>query len=209
MKIGIVGTGNMASGIVSRLASLGHTVTIGSREFSRAEASAAPYGDQIHPSGIEAIGQGNDLLILAIHFGALEAVAAQIGHDYSGTILQMINPVTEDFMGLTVGHTTSAAEEVQRAFPRAEVVTGFNTLFAQVLQLPTEQTAEVPVLLASDSDSAKQTCAGLVGEMGFQVMDCGGLSNSRYIEPLAELNIHLGYALGWGTEIAPRWLSLG
>ena len=36
-------------------------------------------------------------------------------------------------MGLTIGHNTSAAEEIAKAVPGAEVVKAFNTVFAQVL----------------------------------------------------------------------------
>jgi hypothetical protein len=33
----------------------------------------------------------------------------------------------------------------------------------------------------------------------------GGLKLARYLEPLAGLNIALGYARGLGTDIAPTW----
>ena len=36
-------------------------------------------------------------------------------------------------MGLTLRHATSAAEEIAKAVPGAEVVKAFNTVFAQVL----------------------------------------------------------------------------
>jgi hypothetical protein len=43
--------------------------------------------------------------------------------------------------------------------------------------------------------------------MGFKTVDAGGLKNSRYLEPLAGLNIYLGYGAGLGTSIAPTWIS--
>ena len=36
-------------------------------------------------------------------------------------------------------------------------------------------------------------------------LDVGGLSAARYLEPVAGLNIALGYGLGLGTDIAPTW----
>jgi predicted dinucleotide-binding enzyme len=42
--------------------------------------------------------------------------------------------------------------------------------------------------------------------MSFEVIDAGGLKNARYLEPLAGLNIFLGYGAGMGTAIAPTWL---
>jgi predicted dinucleotide-binding enzyme len=43
--------------------------------------------------------------------------------------------------------------------------------------------------------------------MGWNTVDAGGLVNARYLEPLAGLNIYLGYGAGLGTSIAPVWLN--
>ena len=48
----------------------------------------------------------------------------------------------------------------------------------------------------------------MVTDLEFEAVDAGPLSNARYIEPVAELNIHFGYALGWGTSVAPAWVRL-
>ena len=48
---------------------------------------------------------------------------------------------------------------------------------------------------------------GMAGHLiGFEVIDAGSLKNARYLEPLAGLNIYLGYGAGLGTSIAPAWL---
>jgi predicted dinucleotide-binding enzyme len=87
-------------------------------------------------------------------------------------------------------------------------VKAFNTLFAQVLAegpaFADGQTA--PVFIASDSERAKQTAKALVESIGFRPVDAGALKNARYLEPLAGLNIYLGYGAGLGTAIAPTWI---
>jgi len=112
-------------------------------------------------------------------------------------------------MGLTLGHNTSAAEEIAKAVPGAEVVKGFNTVFAQVLAEGAEwgDGQKVTVFVASESDRAKQTARALAESMGFRVMDAGGLQNARYLEPVAGLNIYFGYGAGLGTGIAPTWIQ--
>ena len=62
------------------------------------------------------------------------------------------------------------------------------------------------MFVASDSERAKKTAATLAESMGFAVLDAGGLKNARYLEPLAGLNIYLGYGAGLGTAIAPTWI---
>ena len=152
--------------------------------------------------------QGADAVVLATGYadaaGALDAVG-----DLAGKVLiDITNPLTADYMGLTLGHTTSAAEEIAKACPGAEVVKAFNTVFAQVLDDGADfgSGRQVSVFLASDSERAKAATRSLAESMGFAAVDAGGLKNARYLEPLAGLNIYLGYGAGWGTSIAPAWV---
>jgi hypothetical protein len=48
-------------------------------------------------------------------------------------IIEISNPLKADMSGLAIGQTTSAAEEIAKAFSGAKVVKAFNTIFAQVL----------------------------------------------------------------------------
>jgi hypothetical protein len=88
------------------------------------------------------------------------------------------------------------------------VAKGFNTVFAQVLAEGADfgNDRKVTVFVATDSTRAKQTVTALAESMGFEVVDAGGLKNARYLEPLAGLNIYLGYGAGLGTAIAPTWI---
>jgi 8-hydroxy-5-deazaflavin:NADPH oxidoreductase len=42
--------------------------------------------------------------------------------------------------------------------------------------------------------------------MKITVIGAGSLKNARYLEPLAGLNIYLGYGAGLGIAIAPTWI---
>ena len=67
-------------------------------------------------------------------------------------------------------------------------------------------TRRILVTPASDSERARQTASALAESMGFKTVDAGSLKNARYLEPLAGLNIYLGYGAGLGTGIAPTWI---
>jgi len=138
---------------------------------------------------------------------AVQALRA-VGDLNGKVVIDITNPLTADYMGLTIGHSTSAAEEIARSAAGAEVVKGFNTVFAQVLAQGADFGAgqKVTVFLASDSERAKQTARALAESMGFDTIDAGGLKNARYLEPLAGLNIYFGYGAGLGTSIAPTWI---
>ena len=107
---------------------------------------------------------------------------------------------------LLIGHTTSAAEEIQKLAPRAEVVKAFNTIFAQLLPAEArEGRAPVQVFVAADDGAAKAAVSDIVAKGGFEPIDAGSLANARFLEPVGEMNIHFGFFLGWGTTAAPAW----
>lgn len=207
MNITLIGAGNMGSAFVKQLTRAGHAVRITARDLAKAQALAATYPGATAASAPEAL-VGADVVIVATGYADAVPALRALGSLDGKVVIDITNPLTADYMGLTLGYTTSAAEEIAKALPGAEVVKAFNTLFAQVLAdgpaFADDQVA--PVFVASDSDRAKQTAKALAESFGFAVIDAGGLKNARYLEPLAGLNIYLGYGAGLGTSIAPTWI---
>ena len=205
MKVTVIGSGNMGSGFVKQLKTAGHDVRVAGRNAEKAQQLAAQHGARAVDAAEAA---SSDVLILATGYAdavpALNALGALDGK----VVVDVTNPLTADYMGLTVGHTTSAAEEIAKAVPNAHVVKAFNTVFSSVLAEGASLGAgkTVPVFVAGDDTQAKATVSGIARSMGFDVIDAGGLKNARYLEPLAGLNIYLGYGGGFGTNIAPVWL---
>ncbi|HEX7326983.1 MAG TPA: NAD(P)-binding domain-containing protein [Casimicrobiaceae bacterium] len=206
MKITVIGAGNMGSAFVKQLTRAGHQVTVTSRDAVKAQqVAAANKGAVARPAAEAAVGA--DAVVLATGYGDAVAALESVGNLQGKTVIDITNPLTADYMGLTIGHNTSAAEEIAKAVPGAEVVKAFNTVFAQVLSDGPDLAAnKVTVFVASDSERAKQTTRTLAESIGFQVIDAGGLKNARYLEPVAGLNIYLGYGAGLGTSIAPAWI---
>ncbi len=65
----------------------------------------------------------------------------------------------------------------------------------------------MPVFLAADDATAKAVITELAQAIRFAVVDAGPLKNASYLEPLAGLNLYLGYGAGLGTGITPAWLG--
>ena len=207
MKITVIGAGNMGSAFVSRLVRAGHQVSVTSRSSGKASQVAAA-----HPvattEDIAGAATGADAVILATGYADAVSALQAVGDLKGKVVIDITNPLTADYMGLTIGHSTSAAEEIAKAVPGAEVVKAFNTVFAQVLAEGADfgNGRKVDVFVASDSERAKQTATTIAESIGFSVVDAGGLKNARYLEPLAGLNIYLAYGAGQGTGIAPAWI---
>lgn len=192
--VAILGQGNMGAGLGRRLEGK-VTLRRGARQPGAGELS---YPDAV---------AGADIVVLALPYdAALDTIKAL---DLRGkTVVDISNPITPDYSGLKLGHTTSAAEELQQAAPDANVVKAFNTIFASLFDVPAAETAEVPVFLAGDDEAAVNAVAELVQQAGFAVEKAGKLDGARLLEPVGMLNIRLGYGLGQGTSIAPTWLRL-
>lgn len=205
MNITVIGSGNMGSGFVKQLKKAGHDVRVTSRSAERTRAVAAQFGARAVDAKEAAAA---DVLILATGYADAVPALEALGSLQGKIVVDITNPLTADYMGLTIGHTTSAAEEIAKAFPGARIVKAFNTVFAQVLAEGADfgKGQVVPVLVAGDDAQARQTVSGIARSIGFDVIDAGGLKNARYLEPLAGLNIYLGYGAGLGTNIAPTWL---
>lgn len=208
MKVTVIGAGNMGAAFVKQLSRAGHQVTVTARNLDKAQAvaQANPGAVAVAPAAAAATA---DAIVLATGYGDAVSALHSLGDLRGKVVIDITNPLTADYMGLTLGHSTSAAEEIAKAIPGAEVVKAFNTLFAQVLtdgaDFGNGQTASV--FVASDSERAKQTATALAQSMGFATVDAGGLKNARYLEPVAGFNIYLGYGAGLGTSIAPAWIK--
>jgi 8-hydroxy-5-deazaflavin:NADPH oxidoreductase len=207
MKVTVIGAGNMGSAFVKQLVRAGHQVSVTARDDAKATrvAAANPGAKAVPTAGS---GVGADAVVLATGYADAVAALEAAGGPQGQVVIDITNPLTADYMGLTLGHSTSAAEEIAKAVPGAQIVKGFNTVFAQVLAEGADfgNGRKVTVFVASDSERAKQTASALAESLGFDVVDAGPLKNARYLEPLAGLNIYLGYGAGLGTAIAPTWI---
>lgn len=204
MKIAVIGTGNMGVALARAIAKAHDELIIGARDADKAIALAQSIGSQIEAGSISAAIKAADMVFLALPFEANLAVVQNV--DVGRKILvDVSNPITADFTDLVVGHTTSAAEELQMRAPAARVVKAFNTLFSALLPSEARNGTSLQAFLASDDAEAKRAVETVVKAMDFEPVDAGPLRNSRFLEPMGEMNIHFGFFLGWGTVAAPVW----
>jgi len=206
MQVTIVGAGNMSKGLTKQLSKAGHQLTVVARSADKAQALAAEFPNV---SVVEQVTEVADVVIVATGFDDAVNALKSLGNLNGKVVIDITNPLTADYMGLTIGHSTSAAEEIAKAVPGAQVVKAFNTVFAQVLtEGPILQGKQVPVFFATDSEQARETARILIESSGFTAVDAGPLKNARYLEPVGGLNIYLGYGAGHGTSITPAWIGV-
>jgi predicted dinucleotide-binding enzyme len=184
-KIAIIGTGNVGGALT--------------RGLTKARRDVKNVGDD--KAAVRSAAEWADVVIIAVPFGAVADVAATIAPvTEAKTIIDVTNALTPE-MQLAVGFTTSGAEELQEKLPKARVVKGFNTQFAQQMDSGRLGDQSVTVFVAGDDAAAKSDAVDVAKAIGFDPIDAGPLANARLLEPLGYLNIQLGYVLGQGTAI--------
>mgnify|MGYP003578488862 CR=1 FL=1 len=204
MKLGVIGSGNIGMGIGSWAAKVGYDVTFSAKNEAGAKSAAQAAGHSAKAANVRGAVEAAGLVLLAVPYGAVKEVLTDIRPLFRGkTVIDATNPLSADFSSLTLGFTTSAAEEIAKLVPDAHVVKAFNTVFAQVYtsQNPKIQGKAISVFVARDNKVATEKVQTLITKMGFDVVNAGPLKSARNLEPLAMLNISLGYGQGLGTSI--------
>ena len=212
MNTTIIGTGNMARGIGTRLVVGGHSVTLVSRDPKpAAETLTALKAAAQKGATVQVVTWGSplsgDVVFLAVPYSAVAEVTRQYKAQLAGKIVvDLTNPLNATYDGLVTPADSSAAEEIAKAVPGARVVKGFNTTFAGTLVKGTVAGQPLDVFLAGDDADAKKTLAGLIQDGQLRSIDTGPLHRARQLEGLALLGITLQFTQG--TQFASAWKFL-
>ena len=207
MKISILGAGNVGMALARALLRSGQPVTLGVPEPARYADAVATLGPQARlTTSAEAIDQG-DLVILAVPYAAALSVAAGRA-DWQGRVLvDATNPLAPGLSGLSLGTTTSGAEQIAERARGARVVKAFNTTGAENLADSRYAPGRPMMPVAGDDAAARQQVLALAARLGFDAVDMGSLSAARYLEPLAMVWIHLAFRQGLGRQFALARMS--
>lgn len=215
MDIGVLGTGTVGRALAGRLAEVGHTVLMGTRDpqatlsrTSREGSADPPFASWLEARpGIRLTtfaeaAAGAELVVNATSGEATLEVLAQAGPaSLAGKVLlDVANPL--DFSAgfpptLSVKDTDSLGEQVQRAFPTARVVKALNTMNASVMVDPGSLGQSSTVFVSGDDAQAKDTVVGLLTSLGHDdVIDLGGIETARGPEMWLPLWLRIMGALG-------------
>ena len=219
MNIAVLGTGMVGRAIAGRLAELGHTVAIGTRDPKATLARTEPDGMGTPPYAqwqaenknvsllpYAEVARNAELVVNATSgVGSLDALQAVGAANLDGkVILDIANPL--DFSAgfpptLSVSNTDSLAEQIQRAFPSARVVKSLNTMRCTVMVNPKLLAEDTEVFVAGEDAAAKDTVKSLLRQIGWKdanITDIGGVRAARGTEMFLPLWLSLMQANGTG-----------
>jgi 8-hydroxy-5-deazaflavin:NADPH oxidoreductase len=174
MKLGILGTGNVAVILSEAWRKAGHEITLGSRD-----PSSKNLGFEV--TSLADCVSGADVVVNAIlGSAALETISAMDADLFAGkTVIDVSNATTPQFD--PTYSDSSLAARLQEALPSANVVKSMNTAAMSVVTratiVPTSS-----LFLSGNSAEAKREAAGLIRDLGWsdeEIVDLGGIETAR------------------------------
>ncbi len=207
MKIAIVGSGRVGTALAGGWVKAGHDICFGSRDPNGAKV--AELLKQLGPhtcadSPAEAA-RWAEVVVLATPYHAAQSSVQALG-DLGGKVLIDTTNVVSNGQ-LTVGFTTSGAEQIAGWARNARVVKAFNITGAATMANPQYPDGKASMLFCGDDPAARAVVKGLVADLGFDALEFGELANARLLEPLAMAWIRLAFTLGYGPNIAFRLMK--
>jgi 8-hydroxy-5-deazaflavin:NADPH oxidoreductase len=193
MKIGVIGSGDVARTLANGFLGHGHEVTIGTREPSKL-ADWAQQNPKGHVGSFADAARFAEVAVLAVKGTvALDAVrlAGPANLEDKPTI-DACNPIAEappknGVLKFFTSGEDSLLERLQREFPRVRFVKAFNSVGAASMVNPKFAGGPPTMFICGSDDGAKKTVSTILEQFGWESADMGKVEAARAIEPLCML----------------------
>jgi len=201
MNIAIIGAGSVGSSLAAAWSRKGHSLVFGARQPSDAKLVALAQKLGARAATVADAAQSADVVVFATPWPATRAAVESCGSLAGKTVVDCTNPLAPDLSGLSIGHTTSAAEQVASWAKGAHVFKCFNQTGAANMDGAARFSATPVMFVAGDDATRKANVLQLAADAGFEALDAGPLTMARLLEPLAMLWIKLAFG-GLGRDFA-------
>lgn len=208
MNIAILGAGNVGGALGKGWAAKGHSIFFGvpDAQSEKVRGLLSSIGKSARAGSVHDAAEKAEIVVLATPWPAARDAILAAGKLAGKIVVDCTNPLEPDLSGLSVGHNTSAAEQVAQWAAGARVVKAFNTTGSSNMANTHYGNNEITMCVAGDDAAAKSTVMKLAEELGFEAIDAGPLKNARLLEPFAMLWIYLALKQGLGPNIAFKLL---
>jgi 8-hydroxy-5-deazaflavin:NADPH oxidoreductase len=203
MNIAILGSGKVGATLGTRWAKLGHHISFSSREPEKLKDVIQRAGPNSRATTVPDAVEASEVVVVSLPWNAAKGVLQSL--DLKGKIiLDCMNALQPDLLGVDFGGSSSAGEKVADWAPGAKVVKIFNTTGSDNMENPDYKGSPATMFYCGDDAQAKDVAKRLASELGFDPVDSGPLAHARLLEPMAVLWIWLAVKSGHGTNIAFR-----
>jgi len=193
MKIGIIGSGLVATTLGSGFLKHGHDVALGTRDTTKL-ADWAKENPEGRVLSFSETAKFAEVVVLAVKGTvAADALRAAGQANLAGKIvIDATNPITEappvnSVLNFFTSHDDSLMEKLQREFSSARFVKAFNSVGASCMVNPQFKGGKPSMFICGNDDAAKKTVTTVLDQFGWETEDMGSAEAARAIEPLCIL----------------------
>ena len=193
MRIGVLGSGDVARTLAAGFLKHGHEVLVGTRDpnklrawlRSNARSSAGSFADAA---------KFGDVVVLAVK-GSVAARAMRLAGTQSlvgKVVIDVCNPIADQppvngVLRLFTSLDDSLMERLQKEFSVVRFVKAFNSVGQGVMVNPQMAGGPPTMFICGNDAAAKKTVGELLGQFGWDAADMGMVEAARAIEPLCML----------------------
>ena len=199
MKVGILGSGDVAKSLAAGFIKHGHQVVLGTRDPGKLKDFVASHQGARTASFAEAAKFG-DVVVLAVKGSAAADALKSAGADNLAgkPVIDATNPIADappqnGVLKFFTNLDQSLLEQLQSTFPDAHLVKAFNSVGNAAMVNPEFPGGKPTMFICGNDDKAKAVVRGINGQFGWETADMGKAESARAIEPLCMLWCILGF----------------
>lgn len=193
MKVGVLGSGDVAKVLAGGFLRHGHDVLIG----TRGPAKLAEWAKQNPKGRIGSFAEAakfGELVVLAVKgTAAADAIHAADATNLAGkAVIDATNPIADappanGVLKFFTDLDDSLMERLQREFAGVRFVKAFNSVGNACMVNPQFKGGKPTMFICGNDEAAKKTVSGILDQFGWETADMGKAEAARAIEPLCML----------------------
>ena len=199
MKVGILGSGDVAKTLAAGFIKYGHQVALGTRDTGKLKDFVAKHKGAQAASFADAAKFG-DIVVLAVKGTVAADVLKMAGAaNLAGKpIIDATNPIAEappvnGVLKFVTSLDLSLMEQLQTAVPDAHFVKAYNSVGNARMINPEYKSGKPTMFICGNDDKAKAVVHQINDQFGWETADLGQAEAARAIEPLCMLWCILGF----------------
>ena len=201
MRVGILGSGDVAKSFGRGFLKEGNQVMLGSREPEKLASWVRDSGRNSSSGTHSETGKFGELLVIAVNGAKAVEVIQMAGVDQfrDKVVIDATNPLDMSSgipPKLIGGVGTSSGELIQNALPGAFVVKAFNSVGNAHFYKPVFAGGPPDMFICGEDATAKEHVSRICKDFGWNSIDVGGIGFSHYLEAAAMIWIITAFAGG-------------
>jgi predicted dinucleotide-binding enzyme len=193
MKVGVLGSGDVAKALAAGFLAHGHDVVVGTRSAAKL-ADWVKENPQARIASFAETAKFGELVVLAVKGSAsMDVLGAAGAANLAGkTVIDATNPIADapPTNGVLKFFTTldeSSMERLQREFRDVHLVKAFNSVGSACMVNPEFKGGKPTMFICGNDAAAKRTVGTILDQFGWETADMGKAEAARAIEPLCML----------------------